>query len=90
MVPSICPVLIKRVDNSHIRVHVVSNMMLILLSLIFKLPRNFFPENGHVLLNPLLNLLLDQESDSLPHVVRNFLKLMIILAIENVSPELAV
>ena len=87
---SVGSILVEWVHDSHVRVHIISNVMFICLSLIFEFSRNFFPEYGHVLLNSLLNFLLDKESNSFAHVVRNFLKFCIILPIENIGLKLTI
>ena len=89
MLPSIGSVLIQRVDNSNIGVHVVRNVVLVLLPLIFELSSNLLSEHSHMLLHALLDLLLDQESDSLPHVVWDLFKLGVVLPVENIGLELA-
>ena len=82
------PILVQRVNYPYIRVHVVSDVLLILLSLVFQLTGYFFSEDGHMLVNTFLDLLLNKISNSFTHVVRNLLQLRIVLSIEDVSLEI--
>ena len=86
--PSVIPILVWWSDSANVWVHVVSNMLLVLLPLILKLLCHLFPEYCHVLLYSLLYFLLNEKSNSLPHVVWDLLKLSIILTIENISFEI--
>ena len=80
-------VLVQWANDAHVWVHVVGDVLLILLALILELSCHLLAENLHVLLDTLLDLLLNKNSDSLAHVDRYLLKLGIVLAIENVGLE---
>ena len=56
---------------------IMTNMMLILYSLIFNFSHNFFFESTHMSWNFLFNFLLNQFGNSFSHVIWDFLKLMI-------------
>ena len=88
--PGIGSILVEGTDHAHVGVHVVSDMVLVLLPLVLELPGHFFSEDSHVLLDSFLDLLLNEESNFLAHVVGDFLKLGIVLSTEDVGLELTV
>ena len=67
--------LILAIDNRIFQI--MTNMMLILYSLIFNFSHNFFFESTHMSWNFLFNFLLNQFCNSFSHVIWDFLKLMI-------------
>lgn len=64
---------------------VMSNMSLILIDLLIEISMDFFSEKSHMLLHSLFNFLINQECDSLPKIMWNLIKFVLIWTILVIS-----